>query len=124
MYLIDDIDGVFAYLRRDAHLVNQRTDILHGVVRRRVQFVDIERPLLVERLARFALVARVVAVERIETVDGLRENTGAGGLPHSTRTAEEVRMRQMVLTNRVLQRLRERLLAYHRFEGLRPVLTR
>ena len=34
--LVDDINRVLAYLRRDTHLVDERADIVHRVVRRRV----------------------------------------------------------------------------------------
>ena len=105
VYLINDIDGVLAYLRRYTHLVDERTDIFHGVVARRIEFVYIKRPLLVERLAGLALVASVMPVLRIETVDCLREDTRTSGLPHSTRSAEQIRVRQMILTNGILQSL-------------------
>ena len=62
MYLVYDINGVLAYLRRDAHLVNQRTDIIHRVIRRGIELVDIKRPLLIEGLTRLALITSVVAV--------------------------------------------------------------
>ena len=29
VHLVDDINGILAYLRRDAHLVNQRADVLY-----------------------------------------------------------------------------------------------
>ena len=102
MYLVDNIDGVLTDLRRNAHLVNERTDIVHRVVRCRIQFVDIERSLLVERPAGLAFVAGIVAVLRVKTVDRLRKNTRAGGFTYSTRTAKQVRVRQMVLTDSVL----------------------
>jgi len=75
--------------------------------------VDIKRPLLIEGLTRLALVTCVKAVLGIQAVDGFCEDTCAGGLTYSSRPAEEVRMRQPVLTNGVLQGLRERLLPHH-----------
>lgn len=124
MYLIDDIHGVLTDLRRDTHLVDERTDVLDGVIRRRIQFVNIKRPLLVEGLTTLALIAGIVTVLRVKTVNGLCEDTCAGGLTYSSRSAEQIRMRQSVLTNGVLQGLRERLLTHYRLKSLRSVLSR
>ena len=103
MYLVDDINGVLTDLRRNTHLINERTDVLNRVVRRRIEFVDVKRTLLVKGLATLALVTCIKTVLRVKTVDGLSEDTGASGLTYSTRTAKQVRMRQMILANRVLQ---------------------
>ena len=91
MDLVDDEYRVAAHLRDDAHLLDQRADVLHRVVRRGVQLVDVQRAALVERAARFALVARFGAVGA-QAVDGLCEDAGAGGLSHAAGTAEEVGM--------------------------------
>ena len=124
MNLIDDIDGVLTDLRRDTHLVDKRTDVLHRVVRRCIEFMDIKRSLLVESFATLALVTCVKPVLRVKTVDGLCEDTCTGRFTYPSRTAKQIRVRQMVLTNSVLQRLRQCLLAHYRLKGLRPVLSR
>ena len=124
MDLIDDEDGVLTYLRRDTHLVEDGFDILDRVVRRRIELVDIKRPLLIKRPTGLALVASVVSVLGVETVDGLGEDTRTGGLTDASWSAEEIRMRQTVLADSVLQGLRQGLLSDHRLEGLRAVLTR
>ena len=124
VHLIDDIDGVLAYLRRDTNLVDKRTDVLHRVVRSGIEFMNIKRPLLIERLATLALVACIETVLRVQTVNRLRKNTRTRGFTNSSRPAEQVRMRQMVLTNGILQSLRQCLLSHHRLKGLWPVLTR
>ena len=87
MYLIDDIDGVLTGLRRDTYLIEDGLDILDGVVRRRIEFVNI--PL------RTGFVV----------VDGACEDTCAGGFSHSSWSTKQIRMRQMILVNRILQRL-------------------
>ena len=102
MYLIDDIHRVLAYLRRDTHLVDERADILYGVIRCRIELVNIKRPLLVESFARFAFVACVKAVLRVETVDRLRKDTCAGGFTYSSRSAKQIGMRQVILPDGVL----------------------
>ena len=124
MDLIDDEDGVLANLRGDADLVEDGFDILDGVIRRRIELVDIERPLLIECPAGLALITSVVSVLGVETVDGLGEDTRTGGLTDASWSAEEVGMRQPVETDSVLQGLRQSLLSDHRLEGLRTVLTR
>ena len=86
--------------------------------------MDVKRPLLIEGLATLTFVAGIKAVLRVKAVDGLCEDTGAGSLTYSSRTAKQIRMRQVILTNSVLQRLRERLLTHYRLKGLRPVFPR
>ena len=124
MHLIDDIDRVLADLRRDTYLVDERADILYGVVGRRIEFVNIKRPLLIECLARLAFIASIETILRIEAVDGFGKDTRASGLSYSSRSAEQICMRQVILTYRILQRLCERLLTDYRFKSLRPILTR
>ena len=123
VHLIDDIHAVLAYLRRYTHLVDQVADILHAVVGRGIQFVDIERPLLVERCTRLALVAGVVCGGRVLAVDSLGEDACAGGLAYATRTAEQVGVCQLTLADRVAQGLRERVLPYHAFKRGGSVLS-
>ena len=104
MDLVDDVDAVTAYLRRDTDLFGQRTNIVHRVVRCGVQFVDIERAALVERPARLALVAGLAVGGRIEAVDRLGENARAGRFADAARTAEQVSVGQLPARDRVAQR--------------------
>ena len=104
MDLVDDVDAVTAYLRRDTDLFGQRTNIVHRVVRCGVQFVDIERAALVERPARLALVAGLAVGGRIEAVDRLGENTRAGRFADAARAAEQVSVGQLPARDRVAQR--------------------
>ena len=123
MYLVDDIDAVLADLRWYAHLINQGTDVLDGVVGRGVKLVDIEGALLVECLARLALVASLVVGRRVETVDSLSEDTRTGGLTNTTRTAKEVGVCETIGAYSVAQRLRERLLTYYTLKSGRTILS-
>ena len=111
--LIDDIHGVLTDLRRYTHLVNEVTDILYGVVRCRIEFVNIKRALFIKGLTGLTFVACIEAVLGIRAVDGLCKDTRAGRFTHSARSAKQIRVRQMVRTDRVLQGLRQRLLTYH-----------
>ena len=104
MDLVDDVDAVTAYLRRDTDLFGQRTNIVHRVVRCGVQFVNIERAALVERPARLALVAGLAVGGRIEAVDRLGENARAGRFADAARTAEQVSVGQLPARDRVAQR--------------------
>ena len=103
VYLVDDEHRVAPDLGNDAHLVDQRADVLHGVVRRGVELVDVQRATLVERAARFAFVAGLGTVGR-KAVDRLGEDAGAGGLSHSAGAAEEVGVRQLSALDGILER--------------------
>ena len=101
VHLVDDVDAVAAYLRRDAHLIDQVADVVHRVVRRGVELVDVERAVFVEGFARFAFVARFGICGRVEAVDRFGEDTRAGGLAHAARSAEEVGVCQLTAADRV-----------------------
>ena len=116
MDLVDDEHRVASHLRDDAHLFDQRADVLHGVVRCGVEFVDVERAALVERAARFAFVARLGAVGR-EAVDGFGEDAGAGGLAYAAGAAEEVGVGQLAALDGVLERRGDMFLSDDRSEG-------
>ncbi len=51
VHLIYDKNLVPALLRLKAHLFDQRTNVLHGVVRGGIEFSDVERCILIKRLA-------------------------------------------------------------------------
>ena len=57
VHLVDDEHLVLTDLRRDACLLHQHLDILHGVVRGSVQLEDVIRALLVEGHTALAVVA-------------------------------------------------------------------
>ena len=114
--LVDDEYRVTAHLRDDAHLLDQRADVLHRVVRCGVQLVDVQRAALVERAARFALVAGFCAVGA-QAVDGLCKDAGAGGLSHAAGTAEEVGMGQLGALDGVFERRGNMFLPDDRGEG-------
>ena len=123
MYLVDDEHLVLTDLRRDARLLHQHLDVLHGVVRGSIQLEDVIRPLFVEGLAALAVVASFPLLGRRLTVDGLGEDACAGSLSHASRTAEKVGMSQLSALHRILQRGGQRLLSHHRIEGHRPVFA-
>ena len=122
--LVDNKDLVAPYLRRYARLLHQRLDMLHRVIRGGIELEDVERTLLVERLARLTLVAGLAFSRRRLTVDGLGEDTRTSGLAHTSRPAKEVRVGQFARAYRVLQRCCQCLLSHHRVERHWSVLSR
>ena len=116
VHLVDDEDRVAAALRQDAHLFDQVADVVHRVVRRGVQFVDVERTILVERAARLAVVA-CLGPFGMQAVDRLGEDARAGGLAHAARAAEEVGVRQLPALDGVFERRGDVLLSDDRCEG-------
>ena len=104
VHLVDDIDLVSPHLRRDAHLLDERADVVDGVVRGRVELVDVERALLVERATRFARVASLALGGEVHAIDGLGEDACAGRLADAARAAEEVGVSQLIVLDRVLER--------------------
>ena len=123
MDLIDDIDAVPAHLGRDLHLVHQGLDVIHTVVRRRIQLVDAIRTPLLETPARLALAARLHVRTRIRTVDGLRENARGTGFADTTGTAEQIGMRELPPEYGILQGARDVILTDEGLERIRTVLA-
>ena len=111
--LVDDEDRVASHLRDDAHLFDERTDVLDRVVRRGVQLVDVERASVVETAARFARVAGFGPFG-MQAVDRLGEDAGAGGLAHAARSAEEISVGKLTALDRVLQGRSDVLLPHDR----------
>ena len=123
VHLVDDEHLVASYLRRNARLLHERLDVLHGVVRGSVELEDVVRPLLVESLARLAVVASLALVGRRQTVDGLGEDAGTSGLANASRSTEQVGMGELSTAHSILQRCRERRLSDDAIEGHRAVFT-
>ena len=121
MHLIDNKDLVFSDRRRNAHLVDQGTDVIDRVVGGGIEFMDIIRTLLVEGLAGFAFVTGFPVGSRIQTIDRLGKDTGTRSLAHSTGTAKEVGMSQLVTLYCILKCSCQGLLSYHTTKSRRTV---
>ena len=121
--LIDDVHAVLAHLRRDLHLVHQRLDIFHTVVRGRIQLVDAVGPTLLEGDARFARAAGFHLLVGMRAVDGFGENAGRGGLSHAARAAEQIGVRQFAPQDGILEGFGDGILADQFFERVRPVFA-
>ena len=105
-----------------ALLLNKVADILHRVVRRSIQLVDIERTILVERATRVALVTRL-GTHWVLAVDRLGEDSCTGGFTHSARTAEEVGVSQLTTLDGILQCRGDMILSHHACKGGRAILS-
>ena len=121
VHLINDEYLVLADGRRDAYLINQRTNIIHRVVARRIQLMDIIRALLVEGTARLAFVTSLPIRRRMQTVDRLSEDAGTRGLSHATRPTKQIGMGQLVVLDRMLQGRGQRTLPYYAPKGGRTI---
>jgi hypothetical protein len=78
--------------------------------------VNIQRPSRIESFAGLTFVARLRIRLQILTIYRLGKNTGTGRLPHPTRSAEQIRLRQLVIHNRIPQSRGNGELAYYRIE--------
>ena len=124
MDLVDDIDFVAACLGRDAHLAHQLANIVHTVVRGGIELEDVHRASLGKAAAALALAAGLGVGGEVGAVDGLGQNTGAGGLAHTAGTAEEKRLRQLPCADGILERSGDMLLPDNAVERGRTVFTR
>ena len=121
--LVDDVDLVLPDLRRNPHLVDQTADVFNGIVGCSIKLVDVERCSVVEGTARLAFVAGLHVLGRVEAVDGLGHDAGAGGLAHASRTTKQEGLRQGVVADGVLQRVGDGALSHDGVEGYRPVFS-
>ncbi len=113
MNLIYNIHFVFPYLRRNAYLINKRTDIIHGVVGRGIQFVNVVGTLFIESHTRFTLIAGFMFRCRIQAVDGFGKNTGTRCLSHTPRAAKQISMSEFISCNGIFKRSGQCLLPHH-----------
>ena len=104
MYLVNDVDFVFAYLWRDAYLFYQLADVVHRVVGSGIQFVYVVRTVFVEGRAGFTFVACFSVGSQMQAIDGFGKNPGASGLAYSARSAEQIGMGQFAGDDGIFQR--------------------
>lgn len=121
--LVDDIHLVVADLRWDAHLVNEAADVVNRVVGCGIEFVDVERGVVVEGAARFAFVAGFKVFGWMQAVDGLGHDAGASGLAHASRTAKQKGLGQSVVADGVFQGRCDGLLTHHGVKSRWSILS-
>ena len=123
VHLVDDEHFVLAYLRRDAHLFDEGTDVFDGVVRSRIQFMNVVRALFAECLARLTLSAGFSFGCQMLAVDGLGKNAGTRCLADTARTTEQVGMGQLAGCDGILQSGSQGALADYRIEVHRTIFS-
>ena len=92
MYFVDDVHPVFGGSGGKNRFFPQFPDAVHTVVAGRVDFYNIHHRAAVNAPAHLAFAAGV-SVDRVETVDRLGQNFGAGGLAGSPGTGEQIGVR-------------------------------
>ncbi|PPS81459.1 hypothetical protein BZZ08_05412 [Streptomyces sp. MH60] len=120
--LVDDVDLVPAGGGPEEGLLTQVTGVVHATVRGGVDLDDVDRarPVPREVAAGLALAARG-RCGALLAVQAARQDPGAGRLAAAARTAEQVRVIDPVVPQRLLQRVGDMPLPDDLGEGLRAV---
>src|SRR5690606_4501825 len=95
---------------RVADLLTEIADIFDATIGRRVDLDNIGRAALVDGSARWTLVAGALVRIGMLAIDGFGKQSRSRRLAGAARTAEEVGMRDTILSNRVFQRAADVLL--------------
>src|SRR5690554_1694678 len=88
VHLVDDVNAVLAHLWRDAHLIDKEADIVHRVIARRIQFVNIEGLVLVKGFAGRTLVTGLIIGPDILAINGFGKNSCTSGFTYPAWTAK------------------------------------
>ena len=122
VHLVDDVDLVPAHHRRVVHPVNQVPHVIHTVVGCGIHLDDIQKTAFLNGFAALAFAAGKLSVRRIAgAVQGLRQNSGRGGLSRSPRAGEQVGLAHIVRFQLMLQNPHDVLLSDDFIETLRPL---
>ena len=113
MNLVDDENLVGALLWLKTDLVGQIPDVFYRIVGGSIQLNDVKGLLFCKSLTGRALAACFTFRCAVQTVDGTGQDPGSGGLTYTARSAKQECMRQLILTNGILQRPYNVLLANH-----------
>ena len=122
VHLVDDVDLVPAHHRRIVHPVDQVPYIIHTVVGCGIHLDDIQKTAFLNSFAVLAFAAGKLPVRRIAgAVQGLRQNSGRGGLTRSPSAGEQVGLAHIVRFQLMLQNPHDVLLSDDFIETLRPL---
>src|SRR5690606_38486671 len=124
VHLVNDVNFVFARLRRVADLLHQAADVVHRIIGSRVQLVNIQRGAFTESKTAFTGVTGFVIGCDLLAVDGFCQDARAGGFAYAPRAAKQESLSQLIVFYRVFQRSRYMALSYDGVEMQRPVLSR
>ena len=75
MDLIDYIDAIGAYLRRDAHLFGEHSDIIYRVIRSGIKLMYTIGAVFIKRKTGFTLITGFTIFRYIGTIDGTGKNS-------------------------------------------------
>ena len=92
MHVVNDVNSVFAFARRENDFFAHISYVLNAVVARSVNLSNIKASLIFNALAAFALPARAT-VNRVFAVDGLGKNFRTRSFSRASLTREKVSMR-------------------------------
>ena len=106
----------------ERHVLSQLTDVVHGVVGRRVHLHDVERAADHDRPAG-RIVGREVGARTALGVERAGQQLGHAGLARAARAHEQIGVVDLAQLDRVAQGAHDALLADDLVEGLRAVAT-
>jgi len=118
--LVEDVDFDVAR-RTQVDLGQQVAHVVDAVVRRGIEFVEIERPALFDGDTALTLATGLGIVTEVGAVERLREHASRRRLPGAARAVEHVGMADFTLRHRVLQRRDDVLLTADFGELLRAI---
>ena len=112
VHLVDDIHLILTGAGGVGGLVPQVADIIHAVVGGCVHLHHVQQAAVVDALADLALPAGV-AIYRVQAVDRLGKNFGAGGLAGAAHAGKQIRMAHAPCGDLVFQGGHDGTLAHH-----------
>ncbi len=122
MHLVDDIDLVTALVGRALHLVDDAADVVDLAVRGSVHLKYVDGGAVVDLTADLTFAAGT-SVLRIETVDSLGKQLGAGGFACAARACEKIGMADAVIFQLIAERRRDMLLSRDVVKGFGTPLS-
>jgi hypothetical protein len=103
VYLVDDINAVFANLRGYPYLIDKGSYVIHGIVGCRIQLMDVRRSVLIKGFTGFTFITGLQIFTQVLAVDGFGKNSGNGGLSNSPWPTEQVGLGNMVVADGIFQ---------------------
>ena len=117
--LVDDVDPLFQHRGGVYRLAEQLPDVVHPAVAGGVQLRHVQQGAAVDAPAGLALVAGG-PVLRVQAVDGLGQNPGAGGFAGAPGAGEQIGVGRAALGHLPLEGAGDVVLAHHLGKGFGP----
>ena len=109
MDLVDDIYSVFQLCGGEGYLILHIPDVIDTVIACGVHLYNVRRGSRIDAATSGAFVAGVTR-PGIETVHSLRQYFGTGGLSRSSRAAEKICVRELIIGYLVFENIRNGIL--------------